>query len=330
MAEIPSSFSGFKYNNEALVWNKEAGRFKRYREEWERAAKENFLPSCPLHVDIELSNICNLQCKMCIHGLGHVKNAGFMKKSLALKLISECAAIKVYSVKFNWRGEATLNDFLPEAVKAAKKNGILEVQINTNGLPIEKNILIQCAENGIDRIIFSVDGLSKKTYESLRINGSYEQLLKNINLLINWKRQNNLRKPLIRIQMVRTKINIHEVDDFVKYWSLIVDDVRVSDAMDRGQGREMILRQETTAGRKRCPQPFQRLVVAKDGRVSPCCVDWHQDFVVGDANRESLLSIWNNKRMNYIRNIQVKNKHDKVKICKNCFIKESYIWRKVK
>lgn len=315
-------------NREIPVWDKEAARFKRYREIWRRAEERDFLPANPLHVDIELSNVCNLRCKMCIHGSGAAKNTGFMKKNLAIKLICECAAIGVYSVKFNWRGEATLNDFLPEAIRAAKESGILEVQINTNGLPKKKDILIECAENGIDRIIFSVDGFSKKTYESQRIGGNYGQVLKNIHSLIEWKRSNKRRRPLIRVQMARTKINFKEVNGFIKYWSTLVDDVRVSDATDRGRGSVMMVGDQITTGRRSCPQPFQRLVVAKDGRVSPCCVDWYQKFVAGDANKESLSSIWNNEKMRYIRDIQRANEHDKIHICKNCFVKESYTWRK--
>tara|TARA_B100002003_G_scaffold112829_1_gene104352 strand:+ start:1975 stop:2109 length:135 start_codon:yes stop_codon:yes gene_type:complete len=37
------------------------------------------------------------------------------------------------------------------------------------------------------------------------------------------------------------------------------------------------------------PSALQRLVVARDGMVSPCCVDWNQDYVVGDVNKESCI-----------------------------------------
>lgn len=326
--EINAAWRKKAASMELRAWGRQKGRFKTYRKLWNRAIDEDFLPGHPLHVDIELSDICNLRCRMCIHAFGPAKGAGFMKKDLALKLISECADIGVYSVKFNWRGEAALNDFLPEAVKKAKEKGILEVQINTNGLPAKEGILAECAQNGIDRIIFSVDGFSRQTYESQRINADYSRLLKNIHSLIEWKKRNHKKKPLIRVQMARTKINFHEVRGFIKYWEQFVDDVRVADVTDRGQGRALIAGGQVRVGRRRCPQPFQRLAVAKDGRVSPCCVDWHQDFVVGDSGRESLMSIWNNKKMNYLRDIQRKNKQDKVGICRNCFVKESYAWEK--
>lgn len=311
-------------------WGKDAQRFKDYRLEWVKAANEDYVPKYPLNVDIELSDACNLRCKMCVHGFGGVKNVGFMDEKLAIKLIDQCAEMGVPSIKFIWRGEPTLHPFLPKAVKYAKDKGILEVQINTNGLPPERNkdALIECAKNGIDRIIFSVDGFSKETYEAIRIGGNYERLLRNIHNLLEWRKKNKSIKPFVRLQMVRQKINMHEVDDFIKYWTPLVDDIRISDVTNRGQGNQLSVGDQVSVGRKRCPQPFQRLVVGRDGRVSACCSDWFQEFVVGDAKKQPLSEMWNNEKMNYMREIQNTNQHDKIKMCRNCYVKESYIWKK--
>jgi radical SAM protein with 4Fe4S-binding SPASM domain len=309
-------------------WNDRQEDFRLYREEWMRADNEDYLPSHPLHVDIELSDACNLKCKMCAHGLGYVKNPGFMDWDLAKKIISNCSEIGVYSIKFNWRGEVILHKRLPEAVKYAKDLGILEVQINTNGnIPEErKNVLIECAQNGIDRIIFSVDGFSKETYELIRIGGNYEKLLSSIYKLLDWKKSQQSLKPLMRIQMVRTTINAHEVDDYVAYWQKLVDDVRISDVMDRGQGCELSVGDQVTIGRRKCPQPFQRLAVGRNGKVSPCCADWNQEYVVGDVRKNRLEDIWENEKMAYIRNIQRHNMHDNIPICRECYVKESFLW----
>lgn len=313
---------------EITKWGDASQKYKKYRQEWKKAAEEEYLPTNPLHIDIELSDACNLRCSFCAHGLGTVKNVGFMDEKLATRLIDECVEIGVYSIKFNWRGEVAINPFLPKAVKYAKEKGILEVQINTNGLPKEKETLIECAKNGIDRIIFSIDGFSKESYEFVRVGGDYEKLMENVHNLLNWKKENNKEKPFIRVQMVRTNTNAHEVDDFIKYWQPKVDDVRISDVMNRGQGDNFSVGDQITVGRRRCPQPFQRMIIAKDGRVSPCCGDWNQDYVVGDVNKSSIMEIWNSEKMKYMREVQNKVELDKIDICKNCYVKESYLWRK--
>lgn len=313
---------------EISKWSEDAERFKNYREQWDRADRNDYLPPHPLHVDIELSDACNLKCRMCGHGMGTVKNPGLMEWDLAKKVIDQCAEMGVYSIKFNWRGEVVLNKHLPDAVKYTKEKGILEVQINTNGnlSKARENSLIECAENGIDRIIFSIDGFSKKTYEAIRIGGNYENVLYNVHKLLEWKKLKKSAKPFIRVQMVRTTINAHEVDDFIAYWNPLVDDVRISDVMDRGQGCGLSVGDQVTVGRRRCPQPFQRLAVGRDGRVSPCCADWNQEYVVGDVNTMTLKDMWMNDRMTFIRDVQNGIEHDKIPICRDCYVKESFLW----
>jgi len=315
---------------EVEYWDDKKDIYKQYRLEWNKAANEEYLPNKPLHIDIELSDACNLRCEMCAHGLGTVKNVGHMDEKLAKKLIDEASQIGVYSIKFNWRGEAILNPILPEMVRYAKEKGILEVAINTNGLPKISNLLIDTAKAGIDRLIFSVDGNSKETFESIRIGGDYERLVNNILEIIKWKEKNSSVKPFIRVQMVRSIKNAHEVEDFINFWQDKVDDVRISDVMDRGQGNQLSVGDQVTIGRRRCPQPFQRLVIARDGRVSPCCADWNQEYIIGNVFESSLLELWNSPKMKYMRDIQNKVELDKINICKNCYVKESYIWEKVK
>lgn len=315
-------------NTEIEKWEDKKDVYQNYRKTWNKAANENFLPDYPLHVDVELSDACNLKCEMCAHGMGAVNNVGFMKNELSYRLIDEISTLGTHSIKFNWRGESAINPFLPEAVKYAKEKGILEVSINTNGLPKDDKILIETAKNGIDRIIFSVDGFSSDTFESIRVGGNYEKLVENILKLLEWKKENNTPKPFIRIQMVRSNKNAHEVDAFINFWQDKVDDVRISDVMDRGQGSHLSVGDQLTVGRRRCPQPFQRLVIGRDGRVSPCCADWNQKYIVGDVNEDSLLTIWNGKRMTNMRKIQNDVELDKIDICKNCYVKESFIWEK--
>jgi len=314
------------FNDELDKWGDKKENFKKYRSEWNKAATQNYSPPKPLAVDIELSDACNLKCVFCAHGIGTMNNVGFMDDDSAKKLIDECASLGVHSIKFNWRGEAGINPFLPEAIKYAKDKGILEISMNTNGLPKDKDILIECVKSGLDRIIFSVDGHSSETYEKVRIKGNYKQLKENILRLLEFKKSNNLTKPFVRIQMVRSNINAHEVEDFIEFWGSRVDDVRISDVMDRGQGKKLAVGDQVTVGRTRCPQPFQRLIIARDGRVSPCCGDWTQDLVVGDVSKSSILDIWNGKKLQDIRKLQTDVKLDEFEPCKSCYIKESYVW----
>jgi len=47
-------------SQEIPKWGEDARSFLEYRSEWHKAATENHTPEAPLHVDIELSDACNL------------------------------------------------------------------------------------------------------------------------------------------------------------------------------------------------------------------------------------------------------------------------------
>ena len=91
-------------------WGNNVNRFKEYREQWNKAAMQNYLPSLPLHMDIELSDACNLRCKMCVHGIGTMKNVGFMDKDLALKIPFSGSA--AHPADLNQDGQVNAADLL--------------------------------------------------------------------------------------------------------------------------------------------------------------------------------------------------------------------------
>jgi len=302
--------------------------FLLYRFKWNLLPILGMTASFPLHVDIEVSDACNLRCVMCVHGQGKAENTGLIDKTLAEKCIKEAAQQGVYSIKFNWRGEAGLYKDLAGLIRYAKDCGIKEVQINTNGLPFNKESIEKIVKAGLDRIIFSVDANSKDTYEKIRIGGNFDNLMKNIDYFIELKRSLRQTKPYIRVQMVRMKENRHEVEGFINRWKEKADDVRVTDVTDRGQGDRLTVGDQVAVGRRKCPQPWQRMVVNREGLVLPCCSDWYCSWVIGDAKKESLKSIWNGGKMRELRKRILNKEMDDFKPCKSCFVKESYNWVK--
>ncbi len=304
-------------------------RFAWYRFKWNCFPSLNIVPRFPLHVDIEISDACNLRCKMCVHGQDKTMNKGFIDKDFAKRWIKEAADEGVYSLKLNWRGEPALYKDLAGLVGYAKKCGIAEVQINTNGLPFTKKSIEDIVKAGLDRVIFSVDADSAQTYEKIRVGGDFNKLLENIDYFISVRHELGRKKPCIRVQMVRMKDNRHEVDSFLRKWQNKVDDVRVTDVTDRGQGGAMFVGTQVSTGRRRCPQPWLRMVINREGLVMPCCSDWYCQWVIGDARKNSLRSIWQGEKMRELRKLILENRLDEFEPCKSCFVKESYTWRRI-
>ena len=304
-------------------------RYLWYRIKFRWAPTLDIVTKFPTHVDIELSDACNLRCVMCTQGIEDgVKGAANMDTSLAKRMIDQGSAHGLRSIKVNWRGESSLHKDLEEVVRYAKSKGILDVQMNTNGIPFTAERIRKIISAGLDRVIFSIDGATKETYERIRVRASYEKLYENVMTFWNIRNELGRVKPFIRIQMVRMKENAHEVEQFMRMWQPIADDIRISDVSNRGQGDASVGDQVPVA-RAVCPQPWQRMIVSRDGQVLPCCSDWHREWVIGDATTEDLAGIWTGKRMSALRKLLRERKLDKFKPCNHCFVKESYVWKRV-
>ena len=170
-------------------------KFSDYRIGWKSNAEKNYhnnldfnkinkqLEDNPLCVDIETAAICDLACTHCIREY-IITPDKIMNFDLYKKIINSLAKMDVPSIKLNWRGEPLLNPQLCNFIKYAKENGILEVSINTNATKLDNKKSEDLIKAGLDLIIFSFDGGTKKTYEKMRPGrfkyNDFETVYKNI------------------------------------------------------------------------------------------------------------------------------------------------------
>jgi len=304
-------------------------RFLLYRLRWNQAARLDYVGRFPVNLDIEPTEACNLKCVMCPTGFNGAADTRMIDMDLTRKLIDQAAAHGTYSVKFTFRGEPALHRGLVEMVRYAKEKGIPEVQFTTNGIPYTEAKIKALVDAGLDRVIFSIDGADKETVERLRLGVDYDRLVANIHAFHRIRAERGGVKPFLRVQMVRTRENCDQVDRFVEQWKPWVDDIRVNDVTDRGQGDDLAVGDQRAVARRRCPQPWQRMVVSSDGQVVPCCLDWNKRWVIGDATRESLADIWRGASMEAMRQVQRDGRQDEMAPCRGCSETASYVWERV-
>ena len=301
-----------------------------YRIKWNLGGKNKILFSFPAHIDIEINSNCNYRCVFCPHGTGEMRNdLPMMGFEMAKRILDELVKNGTYSIKLNWRGEPALHPQLAEIVAYAKKVGIKEVQINTNGCLYDEEKIRKLILSGIDRVIFSLDATTEEVYSKIRIGGDFNRVVNNIKTFSRIRKELNRTKPFLRVQMVRTEMNKHQVDDYRRIWKDIVDDIRISDVTDRGQGDNLKVGDQISNGRVCCPQPWQRMMIACDGDVLMCCTDWFKKYPLGNINEKSLKEIWKSEKLNKVRRKLKKLEYD-FEPCEHCWLKESYAWEKNK
>lgn len=294
--EPPERVAGF----EAMRGYGVEEAYKENRRLWTEYARNQTVSAYPLHVDIELASVCNLQCPMCYTISPEFKqkiNAKLMEFELYTKLVDECAAGGVYSIRLSYRGESFLHKRIVDCVRYAKQKGIKEVSTLTNGLRLDAEMFSQMMEAGIDWITISFDGLGD-TYEQIRRPAKYAAAVEKIADYARIKKAAGRVKPVIKIQSILPAIE-QDPQAFYDVFAPISDMVSANPLIDFMQSKRDMPKMENFS----CPQIYQRLVVGADGLCMMCANDEEGRIIVGDANLRTIHDIWHGAEMTRIRDI---------------------------
>ena len=79
-----------------------------------------------------------------------------------------------------------------------------------------------------------------------------------------------------------------------------------------------MLKKTPTPENFRCAEPFKRLTLRSNGDTLPCCSFYAVDLVIGNWKENSLEEIWNNDKMEELREIHKTGDYQKNNVCKNC------------
>ena len=333
-----------KKKDELLLKNLKDNYLK-YRKDWREQPKRIILEKFsnnqivskklfPLCVDIETAAVCDLACPHCYRQFIATPDK-IISEELCYKIIDQAAAMNVPSIKFNWRGEPLLHPKLCDFIRYAKKKGILETIINTNATKLNTNLSKKLIESGLDILIFSFDGGTKKTYEKLRPGrfkkNNFDNIYENIKNFKKLRESLNSVLPITKVQMVLTQDTHSEQEEFYKLFKEYVDDVSVKQYTERGGELEYLKKDlikekkiDTTLkdnellrdrqgnlfisnGRLPCEQPYQRMLATYDGKVSMCCYDWGSMHPIGYLDKTAFKN-GNNDYLKVKKQIKSKKK----------------------
>lgn len=284
----------------------------------------------PVDVSLELSSHCDMRCGYCYHAdqdnLPFEK--GTMKLETALRIISFSAFSGVNSLKFNWKGESTLNKNYGKIVSFARefKTGstFIELLANTN-FNFKPSLSVFEGLSSLTKVKISYDSFDAKTFEAQRIKGNHARVTENIDTFYKHPLR-LLNKTEMVIQAVRTDLNADEdlegkIND---RWPGVSYSIR-----DMVQGRN----NDTTEGfktidpkkRKPCKQAFVRLIFNTKGDALMCCPDIAEKLNLGNIwDFESIEDIFNSPMAKEVRRQLIDKTAFLSDPCKNCSSYESY------
>lgn len=291
-------------------------KYIEYRKNWVELPKKQIIRDYPLLVDLELADVCNLKCPMCITITDQFRDGkvrGFMSTKLAKKIIDEVAG-KIYSLRLSWAGESTLHKDLFEIIRYAKQQGIKETSLLTNGAKLNLDYFQKLVEAGIDWITISIDGLDEE-YEKIRKPLKFKDTLKKLQDIKEYKTKHNLNKPVIKVQGLWSAMK----NNPAKYYNTLAPyvDLIAYNPLITYNDKEPI----EYVNNFSCPQLYQRLVVSSQGKVCFCTNDDFAQHPIGDANIQSIYEIWHGDLLNDIRKKHLNNQFLCVDVCsKGCYV----------
>ena len=192
-----------------------------------------------IHLNLELTDHCNLKCKMCSQSMrdeAHNTPMSFMSWTSWKSIIDGLASFKEeVAISPHWLGEPTLHPEFDRFVKYAfdqnkEGNYFSDFKLHTNAVIFSReraSLLLNLAnpQNGPSRfrfIHFSIDAYSKESY--LKVKGIDRAALvyKNILEFLKLRNQMGLIYPYACLGFVVQPENVHEGRTFLEYWKTIL------------------------------------------------------------------------------------------------------------
>lgn len=286
----------------------------------------NELQDClyfPKYFEIETVNFCNARCIMCSIGDWKNRKNAVMNADLFSKFTDEVGNYKdwVETVCLSRDGEPTLDGQLVSRVRMLKLAGIKKVTFSTNGQLLARGLSEELIRVGLDDIMVSLDGITKETFEKIRQRLNYEIILKNTLELIRLRDALNPRMS-IRLRMVVTDENQHEVGDWLRFWGSRVsqrDKVYAMPVHTWGnQLREESADLVKLYADKPCVSVFSTITMHVDGKIGLCCVDYSSKNLMGDFSKQSLKEIWTGEAFNKVRQLHTNGGRNEIALCRGC------------
>jgi radical SAM protein with 4Fe4S-binding SPASM domain len=280
------------------------------RLQWYLYPNLRYVPKFPIHVDFEVSSLCNLKCPMCYRPHRADKNDGLMDFDLYKKVVEECGRYNLYSIRLSWRGEPTLHPRLPEMIAYAKESGIKEVSFITNGMKLYGDLAEKLVSAGLDYFSVSIDGMDE-IYERIRYPSKFPEIVSKLRNMHNLRDKIGRGFPRIRINSVWSAVK-DRTDDYFGVFSPIVDYITINPDYDHS------LKKTKIDPKHVCQYLYQRLTVMWDGTVPLCICDKSKEVILGNISENSIYELWHGSVMQKMRNLQTEGKIKTILPCTKC------------
>ena len=265
-------------------------------------------------VRYEVTDNCNASCIMCPRDK-HTRPHGIMCTEQYKRSVDEVVALGAKQVVLTGFGEPLLDKQLEVKIAYAKQRG-LRTYIITNASALTAKRSLSLMRAGLDEMRVSFYGTSAATYEAVMRKLSYKRAEAALRDFLSLRRALGAKTVVQMSFLAIPGVNDHEADEFRRVWEPRVDFVELWRPHNFGDGRDYRDRQgkRTTCGRP-ANGPLQ---IQWDGTVIPCCYDYNNSIVLGNAFMEPVMDILRGERYAALRQAHADGQFDEFPFCAQC------------
>jgi MoaA/NifB/PqqE/SkfB family radical SAM enzyme len=234
------------------------------------------------------------------------------------KSIDEIIPLGAKRVVLTGFGEPLMDSTLVEKVAYAHDRGLNTYMISNASLLDERRAR-GLTEAGLDELRVSVYGTRPETYNAVMKKLDFHKTIGNLTRFLELRNELGSRTPKLQVSYLVLDENKDDVDAFREYWEPRADAIEIWKPHNFGDGRDYRQRHRSLEMKTTCGRPENGpLQIQWNGEVIPCCYDYNNQIVLGNAFQDSVLDILNGEKYNLLRIAHSEKKFSLFPYCDQC------------
>jgi radical SAM protein with 4Fe4S-binding SPASM domain len=275
----------------------------------------------PRYIQLETVTKCNAKCPFCPQ---HEIERGVprMADETWQRIVDQTRGWGVTYRPF-LTNEPFVDVRQPDIVRYIKQHDhTARVEYNTNGELLTEKTARAILEAGVDIVRFSIDGLSRETYEPSRVGVDYDGVYARVPRFLEiWREEGYEAKGVFtEVRMIEIPENRHEIEAYKAFWGPRCNDVVVTQLYQwpwTGQTAADVVA-------KPCLKILDELFFYANGNATICCWDVHERAVVGNVHEQTVAEIWNSYAARHLRALLDDGRRDLIHLCSRCNAYQGY------
>ena len=303
-----------------------------------------------LRIGLDTNNLCNLRCIMCHMALPELRQKPRIMTKEEFGSIAKQVFPKTRLLDLSCGYEPFLTKGFIDYVRIARKYCKGQISICTNAHLIDNNTLKAIvAEQLLDEINISCDGLQQSTFSSIRKGGDYNVFISVLQRIDQTKREFKTNRPRLRLNYTMMRRNIEDlqrIKAFVDQYGFDILQLRhvklsspfksifkeslfyhqdisdrilrkVSEQFAKDHTKQLIcppffsenIKSRTT--KNRCAYPWFNFQITSDGKLRMCSIG-----TIGNLNENTFNDILKSKEVKSIYRDILRGASDR--LCRSC------------